>query len=75
MFDKKREKMIQEFTKMLNVKREAWMESSIWEAWIGCEICNERGKEAPCWGLDDCHGFYNGCGCIYCMELEKKLSS
>lgn len=51
---------------------EDWM---LWEGWteyVGCEKCALHGKDAPCWGVAGCHGFYDGCGCESCMDKEKK---
>ncbi|MEM4203743.1 MAG: hypothetical protein QXS54_06710 [Candidatus Methanomethylicaceae archaeon] len=55
-----------------NYKAEAWMFSSIWQSRVGCEKCYDAGHYADCWGKEACHGYYNGCGCKYCVEQDKE---
>lgn len=53
-------------------KAEKWMFSELWASNVGCAECYELGKMADCWGKETCHGYYNGCGCKYCVEEQNK---
>ncbi len=64
-----------EFAEYHGVEVEPWMLSGVWGAWVGCAMCDELGPDSPRWGKEDCHGYYNGCGCTECTGrdlLEQK---
>ncbi len=47
-----------------------WM---LWEGWeqnVGCHQCADEGPDAPCWGVEGCHGFSEDCGCRECVAIE-----
>jgi hypothetical protein len=46
---------------------QAWMLWNGWHTRIGCDLCNELGPAAPCWGAIGCHGYLMGCGCRGCL--------
>lgn len=59
-----------EFARLAGVEVEEWM---IWGGWVlhvGCEICADQGRDAPCWGRKDEHGYENGCGCSECAARQ-----
>ena len=48
-----------------------WM---LWEGWsthVGCYQCAGDGPDAPCWGVEGCHGFENDCSCRDCIAIEQ----
>lgn len=49
---------------------QAWMLWAGWEQHVGCHQCADEGPDAPCWGIEGCHGFENDCSCTECVELE-----
>ena len=50
---------------------EPWMLWKVWEAQIGCNLCQTLGPAAPCWGQHECHGYANGCGCNQCATRAR----
>lgn len=51
---------------------EDWMLWEGWDEYIGCDLCDSDGPEAPCWGMAQCHGYMNGCGCRECTQREQE---
>lgn len=62
----------QEFAEFPGTAVQPWMEWEGWGAWVGCDRCAGDGPEAPCWGRQGCHGYYNGCGCRECVKQDAR---
>lgn len=60
-----------EFADLHGVEIQHWMLWGGWDYWVGCDVCKEMGKSAPCWGLNRCHGYENGCGCKDCSMVDE----
>jgi hypothetical protein len=59
------------FAERHGLKVEDWMEWDGWTEYVGCNICDELGPDAECWGYTGCHGYINGCGCKDCAEIDQ----
>ena len=49
------------------------MNDSTWIDRVGCRKCDEDGIDALCWGIPQCHGISNGCGCVECWEERLEI--